>query len=114
MHLASAPILIINAILGIFSIVCHNTGEGEHQMSITLTPDLESIIKEQVENGNFPNPAAFIRTTIENYFASKEDEYEFTEEQIQDIKQAIQEIEDGTAVLLDADEVFVELDRKYP
>lgn len=83
-------------------------------MSITLTPDLESVIKEQVENGNFPNPAAFIRTTIETYFANKEDEYEFTEEQIQDIRQRIKEMDEGTAVFLDADEVFAELERKYP
>lgn len=86
-------------------------------MNIILTPELETIINDQLNNGNYTDALAVIDEALQSRFV-RQNNLDLSPEEIQEVreegKKLDEEIANGTAELLDFDEVAKELAREYP
>jgi antitoxin ParD1/3/4 len=83
-------------------------------MHVSLSPELEAIIKERVQSGMYANNSEVIRSALRHYFQNSEDQYPSDEmanylREIAD--QRLKAVEEGATIIHDFDTAMVEIEQ---
>ena len=77
-------------------------------MNVTLKPELEKLIEDEVKSGRSPDPAEFLNKAVYHYVVARDLGEEYSREQIEEkIARGLAQVERGETV--DGDEFFEQL-----
>ena len=81
-------------------------------MHVSLTPELESMVKAQVESGMYPSASEVVREALSKFFGV---EGEMSREQVERIREVVaprlQALHDGSAPLQEFDTAFDQIEQ---
>jgi len=77
-------------------------------MNVTLKPELEKLIEDEVKSGRSPDPDEFLNKAVYHYVVARDLGEEYSREQIEEkIARGLAQVERGETV--DGDEFFEQL-----